>query len=308
MPVEVRKGCFQTDVSEGEIIRGGSTSAFAVGHQDLKNARWGPWKSYAWFLYRPTVCMRNCWPVGPKGNRMLSFDPRGVTPGWANRPLAGGGSRILGNKMGMVIQGQRLVFPWLGAMSTFVHLYFTGTGPGCKTGFWPPPESERRGLEGHRKLVSPCEAASGFRPAKPQAVFSFPLSPVFSPRAVWGGGGKWCHGVGAGYGQNKYVRTYLLTRQHQEDGMKSAIKISGVERHAAIIKAARGVFVEKGFYRTTTRELAKAAGDFRGALDTMLAREKPFSRCSACFCSRLRNKQSGVAAPANLKSCQPETS
>jgi AcrR family transcriptional regulator len=36
--------------------------------------------------------------------------------------------------------------------------------------------------------------------------------------------------------------------------------MSGEDRHTAIIKAARRVFVEKGFYRTTTRELAKAAG------------------------------------------------
>ena len=42
--------------------------------------------------------------------------------------------------------------------------------------------------------------------------------------------------------------------------MKTATRIPADERRAAIIKAASGVFVEKGFARTTTRELAAAAG------------------------------------------------
>jgi AcrR family transcriptional regulator len=42
--------------------------------------------------------------------------------------------------------------------------------------------------------------------------------------------------------------------------MKTITKISGEQRRTAIIKAATGVFVEKGFDRTTTRELAAAAG------------------------------------------------
>jgi AcrR family transcriptional regulator len=42
--------------------------------------------------------------------------------------------------------------------------------------------------------------------------------------------------------------------------MKAVTKISGEERRAAIIKAATGIFVEKGFKGTTTRELAAAAG------------------------------------------------
>jgi len=37
-------------------------------------------------------------------------------------------------------------------------------------------------------------------------------------------------------------------------------KMSGEDRRTAILSAARRVFVEKGFYRTTTRELADAAG------------------------------------------------
>ena len=42
--------------------------------------------------------------------------------------------------------------------------------------------------------------------------------------------------------------------------MKSTLKLSGEERRAAIIKAVRSVFAEKGFDGTTTRELADAAG------------------------------------------------
>src|SRR5262249_16937783 len=43
--------------------------------------------------------------------------------------------------------------------------------------------------------------------------------------------------------------------------MKSSItKLSSQERRAAIIKAVRQVFAEKGFHGTTTRELAEVAG------------------------------------------------
>jgi AcrR family transcriptional regulator len=42
--------------------------------------------------------------------------------------------------------------------------------------------------------------------------------------------------------------------------MKSTAKLSGEERRAAIIRAVRRVFAEKGFDGTTTRELADAAG------------------------------------------------
>src|SRR5436305_5177853 len=42
--------------------------------------------------------------------------------------------------------------------------------------------------------------------------------------------------------------------------MRSTVKLSSEERRAAIIKAVRRVFAEKGFHGTTTRELADAAG------------------------------------------------
>ena len=41
--------------------------------------------------------------------------------------------------------------------------------------------------------------------------------------------------------------------------MKSSSRLSSGERREAIVKAVRGVFAEKGFDGTTTRELAKAA-------------------------------------------------
>ena len=42
--------------------------------------------------------------------------------------------------------------------------------------------------------------------------------------------------------------------------MRTASKLSAEERRAAIIKAVRKVFAEKGFHGTTTRALADAAG------------------------------------------------
>src|ERR671924_1917076 len=41
--------------------------------------------------------------------------------------------------------------------------------------------------------------------------------------------------------------------------MKSSSRLSSEERREAIVKAVRGVFAEKGFDGTTTRELARAA-------------------------------------------------
>src|SRR5262245_43413705 len=42
--------------------------------------------------------------------------------------------------------------------------------------------------------------------------------------------------------------------------MKSTERLSSEERRAAIVKAVRRAFAEKGFHGTTTRELAEAAG------------------------------------------------
>src|SRR5271169_4558151 len=42
--------------------------------------------------------------------------------------------------------------------------------------------------------------------------------------------------------------------------VKTALKLSSEERRAAIIRAVRKVFAERGFHGTTTRALAEAAG------------------------------------------------
>ncbi len=42
--------------------------------------------------------------------------------------------------------------------------------------------------------------------------------------------------------------------------MKTTARLPAADRRAAIIQAVRGVFAEKGFHGTTTRELARAAG------------------------------------------------
>src|SRR5437660_3230466 len=48
--------------------------------------------------------------------------------------------------------------------------------------------------------------------------------------------------------------------------MKTTAKLSSEERRAAIIRAVRRVFADKGFDGTTTRELADAAGVSEGLL------------------------------------------
>jgi AcrR family transcriptional regulator len=57
------------------------------------------------------------------------------------------------------------------------------------------------------------------------------------------------------------VSEYILTFERERPGisMRSLVKLSCEERRAAIIKAVRRVFAEKGFHGTTTRELAEAA-------------------------------------------------
>src|SRR5579885_3335952 len=47
---------------------------------------------------------------------------------------------------------------------------------------------------------------------------------------------------------------------HPETAAKSHCKLTSEERRAAILRAVRRVFAEKGFHGTTTRELAVAAG------------------------------------------------
>src|SRR5438445_5109030 len=58
-----------------------------------------------------------------------------------------------------------------------------------------------------------------------------------------------------------WVSKYTLTNiKRGSSPMKGTIRLHSEERRAAIIKAVRMVFAEKGFDGTTTRELAEAAG------------------------------------------------
>ena len=59
---------------------------------------------------------------------------------------------------------------------------------------------------------------------------------------------------------------YLPKASREEIIMKAPAKLSSEDRRAAIIKAVRRVFAEKGFDGTTTRELADAAGVSEGLL------------------------------------------
>ena len=86
--------------------------------------------------------------------------------------------------------------------------------------------------------------------------------------------------------------------------MKSAAKMSGAERRATIIKAAQRVFVEKGFYKTTTRELAHAAGISEALLFKHFpTKEALFSAIQmSCF------KEQGSRMLERLRRLEPSTS
>ena len=81
-------------------------------------------------------------------------------------------------------------------------------------------------------------------------------------------------------------------------------KISGQERRAAIIGAARRVFVERGFHRTTTRELAKAAGVSEALLFKHFPSKEALYRAIQISCF---NEQ-GSKNLQRLESLEPSTS
>ena len=86
--------------------------------------------------------------------------------------------------------------------------------------------------------------------------------------------------------------------------MKSALKISGDERRASIIKASQNVFVEKGFNGTTTRELAEAAGVSEALLF------KHFASKEALYSAILTSACEGEGAKMHerLEALEPSTS
>jgi len=88
------------------------------------------------------------------------------------------------------------------------------------------------------------------------------------------------------------------------DHVKTASKMSGEDRRTAIIRTARRVFVEKGFDRTTTRELAEAAGVSEALLFKHFpSKEALYSAIhTSCF------KEEGSKVIERLQSLEPSTS
>ena len=88
------------------------------------------------------------------------------------------------------------------------------------------------------------------------------------------------------------------------DHVNTASKMSSEDRRTAIIKTARRVFVEKGFDRTTTRELAEAAGVSEALLFKHFpSKEALYSAIRmSCF------KEEGSKVIGRLQSLEPSTS
>lgn len=86
--------------------------------------------------------------------------------------------------------------------------------------------------------------------------------------------------------------------------MKSAAKMSSEDRRTAIIGAAARVFVEKGFYRTTTRELAEAAG----VSEALLFRHFPNKEAIYSAIQKTCFKKEEARLIERLESLKPSTS
>ena len=86
--------------------------------------------------------------------------------------------------------------------------------------------------------------------------------------------------------------------------MKPTARMSSEDRRTAIIKTAQRVFVEKGFHRTTTRELAEAAG----VSEALLFKHFPNKEAlySAIQMSCMDEQGSKIAR--QLESLEPSTS
>jgi len=95
-----------------------------------------------------------------------------------------------------------------------------------------------------------------------------------------------------------------MATMNERDHVKTTSKMSGEDRRTAIIKTARKVFVEKGFYGTTTRELAEAAGVSEALLFKHFpSKEALYSAIRiSCF------KEEGSKVIERLQSLKPSTS
>jgi AcrR family transcriptional regulator len=86
--------------------------------------------------------------------------------------------------------------------------------------------------------------------------------------------------------------------------MKTHVKLSGIERRGAIIRAVRTVFAQKGFHGTTTRELAEAAGVSEALLFKHFpTKEALYAAMQVSCCA----EQNGGKAE-RLKALEPSTS
>lgn len=86
--------------------------------------------------------------------------------------------------------------------------------------------------------------------------------------------------------------------------MKSSMKITGRERRASILKTAGKVFVEKGFSRTTTRQLAEAAGVSEG----LLFKHFPSKESLYSAIERAAFEDVGTKIAERARSLKPSTS
>jgi AcrR family transcriptional regulator len=87
--------------------------------------------------------------------------------------------------------------------------------------------------------------------------------------------------------------------------MKSpTTKLSSEERRAAIIKAVRRLFADKGFHGTTTRELAEAAGVSEALLFKHFPNKEALYSAMQTFCSNERDPE----RIERVKALEPSTS
>lgn len=86
--------------------------------------------------------------------------------------------------------------------------------------------------------------------------------------------------------------------------MPTASKMTGENRRAALIRVAGRVFVEKGFYRTTTRELAEAAG----VSEALLFKHFPSKEALYSAIQQSCVKEEGSRLKERLESLEPSTS
>src|SRR5580704_15615308 len=86
--------------------------------------------------------------------------------------------------------------------------------------------------------------------------------------------------------------------------MKPPSKLSGEDRRAAIIRAVRRVFAEKGFHGTTTRALADAAG----VSEALLFKHFPNKEALYSAMQQACNQDQEVRMAEWLQTLEPSTS